>query len=84
MPDLEDAALIREVHVFGQSVEVGDSEAGAAQHIGLGTQLLEKAEQLAKSNGYRSLVVISAVGTREYYARRGFKMGELYMVKDLE
>ena len=84
MPDLEDAALIREVHVFGQSVEVGDSEAGAAQHIGLGTQLLEKAEQLAKSNGYRSLVVISAVGTREYYARRGFKIGELYMVKGLE
>ena len=75
MHDLADAALVREVHVFGQSVEVGDSEAGAAQHIGLGTQLLEKAEQMAKSNGYRSLVVISAVGTREYYARRGFKMG---------
>jgi histone acetyltransferase (RNA polymerase elongator complex component) len=25
--------------------------------------------------------VISAVGAREYYARRGFEMGDLYMVK---
>jgi elongator complex protein 3 len=83
LSDLEGAALIREVHVYGQSLEVGDSKAGAAQHIGLGTQLLEEAERIAKENGFRSLVVISAVGTREYYAGRGFEMGELYMVKKI-
>ncbi len=35
-PDLEGAALIREVHVYGQSLAVGAEKAGAAQHAGLG------------------------------------------------
>jgi len=30
------------------------------------------------------LAVISAVGTRTYYAERGFELGELYMRKSLE
>jgi elongator complex protein 3 len=81
--ELDGAALIREVHVYGQSLEVGDNKEGAAQHIGLGTQLIEKAEEIARENGYQKLVVISAVGTREYYAVRGFELGELYMTKNL-
>ncbi len=80
---LEDAAIIREVHVYGQSVEVGAEQEGMAQHRGLGTELIEKAAEIAKSAGYSKLAVISAVGTREYYAGRGFVMGELYMVRDL-
>ncbi|MCB2178724.1 tRNA uridine(34) 5-carboxymethylaminomethyl modification radical SAM/GNAT enzyme Elp3 [bacterium] len=83
LTDLQGAALIREVHVYGQSLEVGDSEAGAAQHIGLGTSLLERAGEIARSRGYSRLAVISAVGTREYYAGRGFHMGELYMVQEI-
>jgi elongator complex protein 3 len=81
--DLEGAALIREVHVYGQSVEVGESKDGAAQHIGLGTSLLERAEEIARMHGFEKLAVIAAVGTREYYAGRGFEMGNLYMVKPL-
>jgi elongator complex protein 3 len=72
------------VHVYGQSLEVGFSRDGAAQHIGLGTQLIEKAEEIAKAQGYPTLAVISAIGTREYYAGRGFELGELYMVKSLD
>jgi len=83
LKDLDGAALIREVHVYGQSVEVGDSKEGAAQHIGLGTRLLARAEEVAKERGFAKLAVISAVGTRDYYARRGFEMGEYYMVKQL-
>ena len=83
LDDLDGAALIREVHVYGQSIEVGDSKEGAAQHIGLGTSLLEEAERIARQGGYRRLAVIAAVGTREYYAQRGFEMGNLYMVKTL-
>ena len=83
LADLEGAALIREVHVYGQSLEVGDSKEGAAQHIGLGTSLLEEAERIAKQRGFRWMAVIAAVGTREYYAGRGFEMGDLYMVKSL-
>ncbi|HZM22550.1 MAG TPA: tRNA uridine(34) 5-carboxymethylaminomethyl modification radical SAM/GNAT enzyme Elp3, partial [Anaerolineales bacterium] len=43
--DLEGAALIREVHVYGQSLPVGAEKEGAAQHTGLGTRLLQEAER---------------------------------------
>lgn len=83
IPDLHQAAIIREVHVYGQSLEVGAEQAGAAQHIGLGTQLLQEAEQIARERDYKGLAVISAVGTREYYAARGFGQRELYMRKEI-
>ena len=84
MADLAGAALVREVHVYGQSLEVGAEQEGAAQHIGLGTNLLAKAEEIARQRGFRRLAVIAAIGTRRYYASRGFSIGELYMVKDIE
>jgi len=83
LADLEGAALVREVHVYGQSVEVGAGLPGAAQHVGLGSRLLLEAESIARESGYASLAVISAVGTRQYYAARGYEPGELYMVKPL-
>jgi elongator complex protein 3 len=83
MSDLEGAALIREVHVYGQSLPVGAEKVGAAQHAGLGTRLLEKAEALAKARGFERMAVISAVGTRGYYLERGFEHGELYLTKSL-
>ena len=81
--ELQDAAIIREVHVYGQSVELGGEGSGSVQHRGLGSSLIEKAAEIALSNGYRKLTVISAVGTREYYAARGFTLTDLYMVRDL-
>src|SRR5215216_2029715 len=80
--DLDGAALIREVHVYGQSLPVGAEQRGAAQHAGLGTRLLEEAEAIARSKGFERMAVISAVGTREYYLERGFERGELYLVKN--
>ena len=81
--DLDGAALIREVHVYGQSLPVGEEKIGAAQHAGLGTKLLQHVEKIAKENGFKRMAVISAVGTREYYLERGFERGELYLVKDI-
>jgi elongator complex protein 3 len=81
--DLRDAAVIREVHVYGQSVEIGESAPGRAQHSGLGTQLIERAAALVSERGYGRLAVISAVGTRGYYAKRGFVDGTLYQVRAL-
>ena len=81
LSDLNGAALIREVHVYGQSLAVGAEKTGAAQHVGLGTRLLEEAESIARANGFEKLVVISAVGTRQYYLDRGFERGEYYLVK---
>jgi len=83
LEDLEGAAVIREVHVYGQSLEVGAGMPGAAQHAGLGTRLLIEAGRVALEHGFHRLAVISAVGTRQYYAARGFEPGELYMIKTL-
>jgi elongator complex protein 3 len=83
MKDLKGAALVREVHVFGQSLPMGGEQSGAAQHTGLGTRLLQRAEEIASQKGYQSLAVISAIGTRGYYEKRGFQRGELYLIKSL-
>jgi elongator complex protein 3 len=84
MPDLDGAALIREVHVYGQSLPVGAEKQGAAQHTGLGTRLLAQAETIAQAKGLKRMAVISAVGTRGYYLERGFERGELYLTKALD
>jgi elongator complex protein 3 len=83
MTDLTGAALIREVHVYGQSLAVGAEKTGAAQHVGLGTRLLEEAERIAREHGFSRMAVISAVGTRGYYLDRGFERGEYYLVKKI-
>jgi elongator complex protein 3 len=82
--ELRDAAMIREVHVYGQSMEIGESVPGKAQHAGLGTQLIERAVELARERGYTRLAVISAVGTRGYYRKRGFTDGELFQMRDIQ
>jgi elongator complex protein 3 len=83
IPELDQAAIIREVHVYGQSLGVGKAKTGAAQHIGLGTELIQQAEEIARTHGFPRLAVISAIGTRLYYEERGFTRGELYMCKEL-
>jgi elongator complex protein 3 len=82
LTDLRGAAIIREVHIYGQSLPVGAEENGAAQHVGLGARLIGQAWELAQALGYRRLAVISAIGTRRYYQRQGFTAGELYLVKE--
>jgi elongator complex protein 3 len=82
LEDLAGAALIREVHVYGQSLRVGADQAGAAQHSGLGTRLLEEARRIASQAGFCRLAVIAAIGTRRYYQARGFRKGQLYLLQD--
>ena len=82
-PDLERAAIVRDLHVYGQTLPLGENQAGAAQHRGLGTELVARAEAVARGAGFRRLAVISAIGTRDYYRQRGFEDGELYQVKTL-
>lgn len=82
--ELSDAAIIREIHVYGKAVNIGNQEGGKAQHLGLGKQLIEKACQIASEANYPKLAVISSVGTREYYRKRGFTDGVLYQFRSLE
>ncbi len=83
LAELAGCAMIREVHVYGLSLGIGAAVAGRAQHLGLGSNLIELAASIAESRGYRKLAVISAIGTREYYRKRGFQDGELYQIRDL-
>jgi elongator complex protein 3 len=76
--ELAGAALLREVHVYGASQPLGERAGAAAQHAGLGRALVDAAARVAREAGFRSLAVISAVGTRPYYRRLGFSDGELY------
>ena len=83
LPCDRDIAMIREVHVYGRVAAIGGSEAGGAQHKGLGRQLVEEACARAKAAGYRRIRVISSVGTREYYRKLGFLDDGLYQVREL-
>jgi elongator complex protein 3 len=82
LEEIADSALIREVHVYGPALSIGDDKPGAAQHVGLGTQLIDAAHRISREAGFQRLSVIAATGTRAYYAGRGFAMGELYMHND--
>lgn len=83
LPHGLDEAMIREVHVYGRVAGLHATEAGGAQHAGLGRQLVEEACRLAREAGYVAINVISSVGTREYYRRLGFVDGELYQRREL-
>jgi len=74
---LKKAALVRELHTYGQALPWGGKKKEASQHQGLGRKLLVKAEKIAKVKGYSSLA------TREYYRRQGYHPEETYMVKKI-
>ena len=72
LEELAGCAVVREVHVYGPALALDAAEEGAAQHVGLGTRLLEEAGRQAQAAGYGRLAVIAAVGTRPYYRERGW------------
>jgi elongator complex protein 3 len=76
--ELGSHAVIRELHVYGEALDLGARSAARAQHRGLGRQLIAAAARLAREAGHAQLSVISATGTRPYYRRLGFIDGELY------
>ncbi|MDF2379281.1 MAG: tRNA uridine(34) 5-carboxymethylaminomethyl modification radical SAM/GNAT enzyme Elp3 [Candidatus Gracilibacteria bacterium] len=82
LKELSGAALIREVHVYGQQTAVGKS-GKTKQHVGWGTKLMKDAEDLAKKAGYKKLAVIAGIGTREYYKKFGYRLEGTYMLKNI-
>ena len=81
--ELDGSSIIREIHVYGKSIKIGKKSDGNAQHLGLGTKLIEHAKIITKDSNYDKIAVISAIGTREYYRKRGFVDGELYQIMKL-
>jgi elongator complex protein 3 len=84
LAEIQSSALLREVHVYGASLQLGRRSSDDAQHRGLGKRLVEEAARRASAAGFADLAVISAVGTREYYRRLGFDDGPLYQHRSLE
>ncbi|HOA69882.1 MAG TPA: tRNA uridine(34) 5-carboxymethylaminomethyl modification radical SAM/GNAT enzyme Elp3 [Methanosarcina thermophila] len=83
-PELQEAALIRELHVYGSMVPVGKGAKQTDwQHRGYGKELLEQAENIARENGYEKLAIISGIGAREYYRKFGYTLDNVYMSKIL-
>ena len=82
--ELRGCAIIREVHIYGQSLPVGTEQSGAAQHIGLGSSLIEEACKIAAGHGFDRIAVIAAIGTRHYYESRGFYRGQYYLFRDIQ
>ena len=78
-------SIVRELHVYGPLVPVGKHSTKAWQHKGYGGILLTEAERLTKENyDLRKILVISALGTKQYYMRFGYEYDGVYMSKMLE
>jgi elongator complex protein 3 len=76
------SSIVRELHVYGPAVPVGEHDAGAWQHKGYGMSLLKEAERISSEEyDVKKIVVLSALGTREYYSRVGYKQDGPYMSK---
>lgn len=83
LPELVNSALVRELHIYGQSLEVGENAEGAAQHTGFGMDLMQRAESIARRAGFEKLAVIAALGTRGYYQKLDYDLTGTYMLKAL-
>jgi elongator complex protein 3 len=76
----EPCSIVRELHVTGALVPVGRRSAKAWQHKGYGRRLLSEAERLSvEAYGRRKVAVISALGTKRYYMRFGYRHEGPYM-----
>ena len=93
--ELADAAVVRELHVYGSQVGVGraalgtdetasDADVDQHQHQGYGQQLIAEAERLAADAGYPKVAVISGIGAREYYRQKlGYRQDGPYVSRRL-
>lgn len=81
--ELTGSSIVRELHVYGQAVSVGSKEIDASyQHRGYGTKLLKEAERISRDElGVDKIAVISAIGTRQYYRKLGYKQDGPYVSK---
>ena len=76
-------AIIRELHVYGESISLGKINLDSSQHKGIGKKLLQRAEEIATQHKYSKLAVISGVGVREYYRKQGYCDDGPYVSKSL-
>jgi elongator complex protein 3 len=81
--EMKDSAIVRELHVYGPEVPVGQRSDTAWQHRGLGRKLVREAEDYARQKGAKKMIIMSALGTRGYYLRLGYARDGPYMSRRL-
>ncbi len=94
---LDGAAIIREVHVFGDQLPIGyhpenwvenvlDFSFAPGQHMGFGKKMLEKAYEKIKVYypQCRKVAVIAWVGSRPYYEKQVYKPFGEYMIRSID
>jgi len=84
-PEIREARsmIVRELKALGRALPLKARSSESWQHRGLGARLMAEAEELARKQGARKMLVTSAVGVREYYRRLGYFFDGTYMVKNL-
>ena len=61
---------------------MGCKDSNSYQHKGYGKNLILKAEEIAKLNGFNKIAIIAGTGVRNYYKKFGYNLVDTYMVKD--
>jgi len=77
-------AYIRELHTYGQLIEIGKKGKKSSQHTGMGKKLMIEVEKICRKKKIKKLAVISGAGVRDYYRKLGFKLENTYMVKNIK
>lgn len=83
IPEIKNTAFVRELHTYGQLLEIGEKDKKASQHKGMGKKLIIEAEKIAKKNGFKKIAVISGVGVRGYYKKYDYRKKGTYMIKSI-
>ena len=80
---VDGVGFVRELHVYGQALKIGESGKRLGQHKGLGKKLIAEVEKICKKEKVEGLNIISGVGVREYYRKLGYKIDKegIYMKK---
>jgi elongator complex protein 3 len=83
--ELHNAALLRELHIYGSLVPVGleAAETDEWQHRNFGRILLLRAEEIATTAGFGRMAIMSGIGVRPYYQRQGYERRGPYMIKEI-
>ncbi len=84
-PSKINSMLVRELHVFGPTVMVGqNADENQWQHKGWGERLMQEAQNISLGQyDKHKISVLSGIGTRNYYRRFGYKREGPYMVKKI-
>lgn len=80
----EKTTIVRELHVYGEEVPIGEKKDEAYQHKGYGSALLKEAERISLEEfDAKKILVLSGIGVREYYGQKGYIRYGPYMAKQL-